>query len=151
MECEGQEYYHALASKTAHTGLKNILTMLADDEIKHQQAIENIRITSCVMAESQALNKAKNVFRQMKEFGAEVDLSGDEEKLYQHAMDLEAKSRAFYKDKADQVQTPEQKALFLKLAEEENKHYQIMSNLVDFVEAPKNWLADAEFERLGEY
>jgi len=151
MECEGQEYYKELADKTSHTGLKNILNMLADDEIKHQQAIESIRVTSCVMSETQALDKAKNVFRQMKEFGGDVELSGDEEKLYQHAMDLELKSSAFYKDRADQVEKPEQKSLFIKLADEENKHYQIMSNLVDFVQAPKNWLADAEFERLGEY
>ena len=88
MECQGQAYYKELADKTSHTGLKKILNMLANDEIKHQQAIESIRISSCVMSESQALDKAKNVFRQMKEFGGEVDLSGDEEKLYQHAMDL---------------------------------------------------------------
>jgi len=151
MECEGQQYYQELAKKTSHTGLKNILGMLADDEIKHQQAIEKIRVTSCVMAESPALDKAKNIFRQMKEFGGVVDLSGDEEKLYRHAMDLEAKSSAFYEDRADQVETAEQRALFLKLAEEENKHFQVMSNLVDFVQAPKTWLADTRFERLGEY
>ena len=151
MECEGQEYYQELAQKTSHTGLKNILHMLADDEIKHQQAIEKIRVTSCVMADSPALDKTKNVFQQMKEFGGDVDLSGDEEKMYRHAMDLEEKSRAFYKEKADQIEKPEQKALFSKLAEEEDKHFQIMSNLVDFVQAPKTWLADARFERLGEY
>jgi rubrerythrin len=151
MECEGQEYYHELASQTNHTGIKNILMMLADDEIKHQQAIEKIRITTCIMPETQVLDNAKNVFRQIKDFGGQVDLSGDEEKLYRHAMDLELKSRSFYQDRADQVKTPEQKALFRKLADEENRHYQIMRNLVDFVQAPKTWLADAEFERLDEY
>lgn len=150
MEREGLEYYQQLASEATHTGIKNILKMLAEDEIKHQQAIEKIRDTSSVMAETRILDNAKNVFRQMKDFGGVIDFSGDEEQLYRHAMDLELKSRSFYQDKADQVRTQEQKDLLLKLAKEEDKHYQIMSNLVDFVQAPKTWLADAEFERLDD-
>ena len=151
MEYEGQVYYQELAEKTSNTGLKNILNMLADDEIKHQQAIEQIRTTTCAMSDSAVLDKVKNIFREMKESGGNVNLSGDEEKLYQHAMDLEQKSQSFYQEKAEEVETPEQKALFSKLAEEERKHYQIMSNLVDFVAAPKTWLEDARFSHLDEY
>ena len=151
MECEGQDYYRQLASKTAHTGIKNILNMLADDELKHQEAIEKAQTSSCDMPETGVLDNAKNVFRQMQDFGGDIDLSGDEEQLYRHAMDLELKSRSFYKDKADQMESPGQKDLFLKLAEEENKHYHVLSNLVDFVAAPKTWLADAEFEHLDDF
>ena len=151
MEYEGQVYYQELAEKTSNTGLKNILNMLADDEIKHQQAIEQIRTTTCAMSDSAVLDKVENIFREMKESGGNVNLSGDEEKLYQHAMDLEQKSQSFYQEKAEEVETPEQKALFSKLAEEERKHYQIMSNLVDFVAAPKTWLEDARFSHLDEY
>lgn len=151
MECEGQDYYRQLASKTTHNGIKNILVMLAEDELKHQQAIEKVRDTASEMPETAVLANAKNVFQQMKDFGGEVNLSGDEESLYRHAMDLEMKSRSFYKDKADQIETPEQKNLFLKLAEEENKHYHVLSNLVDFVAAPKTWLEDAEFEHLDDF
>jgi rubrerythrin len=151
MECDGQDYYRQLASKTTHNGIKKILIMLAEDELKHQQALEKARDTSSIMPETAVLTNAKNVFRQMKDFGGDIDLSGDEEPLYRHAMDLELKSRSFYRDKADQVQTPEQKDLFLKLAEEEKKHYHLLSDLIDFFTAPKTWLADAEFEHLDEY
>lgn len=150
METEGQEYYMELASQTNQTGLKNILKMLAEDEIKHQMAIEKVRISSCIMADTSVLDDAKNVFRQMKDFDGDFSLSGDEEHLYRQAMELEEKSRSFYMDKADQVTTSQQKALFKKIAAEEEKHYHLLSNLVDFVGAPKNWLADAEFERIDE-
>ena len=151
MERDGQDFYHQLASKATHTSIKNILNMLADDEFKHQEAIEKARTSSFVMPETGVLDHAKNVFRQMQDFGGQFDFSGDEEALYRQAMELENKSIAFYKDKADQVSTPEQKALFLKLVEEEKKHFTLLNNLVNFVAAPKNWLEDAEFERLDEY
>ena len=54
-------------------------------------------------------------------------------------------------DRFDQVESSAQKALFEKLAEEEKKHYRLMSNLVDFVASPKTWLEDARFTRLDEY
>ena len=151
MEVDGQDFYHQLASKTTNNGIKEILNMLADDELKHQAAIEKIRVTSCVMPETEVLENAKNVFQQMRDFGGHFDLSGDEETSYRQAMELEQRSIGFYQDKADQVDTPEQKALFGKLAEEEMKHYFILNNMVDFVAAPKTWLEDAEFDRLDEY
>ena len=97
------------------------------------------------------LDKAKNVFQQMKDFGEEFDLSGDEESLYSQAMDLEQKSVSFYLDRAEQMENAKQKVLFEKLAEEEKKHYHLMSNLVDFVASPKTWLETARFSRLDEY
>lgn len=151
MEADGQKYYLDLASRTNHTALKNILTLLADDEVKHQLAIEDLRITNCEMTETRILDSAKNVFRQMRDFGGVFDLSGDEEQYYKQAMEMELKSQSFYLDKADQVATPEQKELFERLAEEEKKHYHLLSNLVDYAAAPNNWLADAEFEHLEEY
>lgn len=151
MEQDGQDFYHELASKSTHTGIKNILNMLADDERKHQKAIEKAQTSRWDMPETTVLDNAKNVFRQMQDFGGQFDLSGDEESLYRQAMKLEDKSIAFYRDKADQVSTPEQKALFLKLVEEEKKHFFLLENLVNFVGAPKTWLEDAEFTRLDDY
>lgn len=151
MERDGQDFYQKLASQTTHAGIKSILTMLANDEAKHQTAIETVQTTSCIMSETEVLNNAKNVFQQMNNSGGAYDLSGDEQALYHHAIDLELKSQNFYEEKADQVQKPEQKDLFLKLAEEEKKHYHLLDNLIDFFNAPKTWMADAEFEHLDEY
>lgn len=151
MELDGEQYYRQLASEAVHPGIKGVLNTLADDELKHQQTIKNIQETTGQMIETNVLEDAKNVFRQLKEFGGEFNLSGNEEDMYRQAMDLEQKSINFYLDRADQVDNPDQKTLFENLAEEEKKHYHLMSNLVDFVTAPKTWLADAEFERLGEY
>jgi len=151
MERDGQQYYRELASKTTHKGTKDILNMLAADELGHQQIIEHIREGSGEIAETEVLARAKNVFQQMKDFGGGIELSGDEESLYRQAIVLEKRSVSFYLDRADQVETPQQRTLFKKLAEEEKKHCYLLDCLLDFVASPKTWLEDAEFDRLGEY
>ena len=151
MKQDGEDYYQQMASKASHTGIRGILNQLADDEVKHREILERIQQTAGVFAETTVLENAKNVFAQIQDFGSEFDLTGDEEAAYRHAMELERKSISFYMDRADQIEDPDQKALFEKLADEEQKHYHLMSNLVDFVAAPKTWLADARFTRLDEY
>jgi rubrerythrin len=151
MEIDGEEYYRQLASKAVHPGIQGVLNQLADDEVKHRRAIECIRQETGVFVETTVLEAAKNVFQQIQDFGGKFDLSGDEEAAYRQAMELERKSISFYLDRLDQVDNPPQKALFEKLAEEEKKHYHLMSDLVDFVASPKTWLEDARFSRLDEY
>lgn len=151
MERDGQQFYRELAAETSHNGIKGVLNKLASEELEHEHAIQRIRKGSGSIMESDILNKAKNVFQQMKDFGDQSDWSGDEESLYRQAMDLEQRSVSFYLDRAEQIENPEQKTLFKKLAEEEKKHYRLMSNLTDFVASPKTWLEDARFSRLDEY
>jgi rubrerythrin len=151
MEKDGEGYYRQLASKAVHPGIQGVLNQLADDEVKHREAIEHIQEKTGVFAETTVLEVAKNVFQQIQDFGGKFDLTGDEEAAYRQAMELERKSISFYLDRIDQVENSAQKALFEKLAEEEKKHYHLMSNLVDFVASPKTWLEDARFSRLDEY
>ena len=151
MERDGQEYYRELATKATHPGITKILDTLVADELRHQQILEQVQKGAVEIPETETLDKAKNVFQQMKDFGEEVDLSGQEESLYRHAIELEQNSISFYLDRADQVETDEQQALFEKLAVEEKKHHHLLECMLDFFAAPKNWLEDAEFQQLDEY
>ena len=151
MERDGEQYYRDMASKAKHPGLKSILSVLADDEHKHAHIVSELQSAIPDMPATNVLDSAKNVFQQMKDFGGEIDLSGDQEQLYRDAMVLEERSISFYQDRADQVKQPEQKALFKRLAEEERKHYRLLQDLADFVRRPKNWLENAEFFHLDDY
>ena len=151
MEHDGEQFYRDVASKTAEKGLRAILMNLADDEKKHAEIIGNIQSQTPRMEATVILDTAKNVFQQMKDFGGEFDLTGDEEKAYRQAMVMEQRSIDFYLDRADQVENTEQKELFKQLAKEEKKHYCLLENMADFVARPKTYLADAEFSNLDEY
>lgn len=151
MEKDGEAFYREMATRVHEKGVKNILNMLADDEQKHARAVEQMR--SCVgeMEQTEILDKAKNIFVQMKQFGGEFDFDHDHEALYRQAMEMEQKSIDFYLDRADQAKDVKQKVLFAKLAKEEKEHLRLLSGLADFVNRPKTWLENAEFNHLEDY
>ena len=151
MEKDGETYYRQLTQKVANTGLKTILTMLADEEVKHYNAIDKIRISKSQMTETTILTDAKNVFVQLKDSGEEFDVEISQIDFYKKAQDIEEKSRNFYLEKANEVGQDYQKQLFLKLAEEEKKHYFLLDNIIEFVSQPEHWLENAEFCHLEEY
>ena len=47
--------------------------------------------------------------------------------------------------------TTQQKDVFLKLADEEKKHYFLLGNIIEFISRPEHWLENAEFHHLEEY
>lgn len=151
MEKEGEQFYRDLAARAPSEGVHNILTMLADEEAKHYRAIQIIQSEDYEMEEADVLDHAKNIFRQMKDFGDKFEIDTQEVDLYRQAQAIESKSIDFYLDKADVVDRPAQKQLFQKLAEEERKHLRLMENLADFITRPDRWHEDAEFYHLEDY
>ena len=151
MEKDGEDYYRQLAQQTSNDGMRSILTMLADEEVKHYQVIEKMKTQQTQIVESEILTDAKNVFAQIKESGENFDFDISQVELYKKARDIEKKSRDFYTEKANEVTEKHQKELFLKLAIEEQKHYVLLDKMVDFVSRPEQWLENAEFFHLEDY
>ncbi|TFG45793.1 MAG: rubrerythrin [Candidatus Brocadiia bacterium] len=151
MEKDGEYYYRRLVEKTENKGIKTILTMLADEEVKHYKAIEQIKTQKPQMADSAILAKSKNIFEQIKRDDDALDLDAGQISLYKKAQNIEKQSQDFYLLKVAVVHEPDHRELFLKLAEEEKKHYFILQHIIDFVSRPQQWLENAEFVHLDEY
>ena len=68
MEKDSENYYRELANKTGDVGLRNILKMLADDEVKHYNIIQQMMKTDITaeLAETNILENAKNIFIKIK-------------------------------------------------------------------------------------
>jgi rubrerythrin len=151
MEKDGENYYRRLAESTDSKGIKTIFTMLADEEVKHFNIIKNIKSqTSQQVSESAILHDTRNIFTELKQSGQRWDLDVEQKELYKKARDIEEKSRKFYFEKA-QLVGEEQKQIFLKLAEEERKHYLLLENILQLVARPESWLENAEFYHSEEY
>ena len=155
MEKDGEQYYRDLSLKTKNDGLKAILTLMADAEVKHYDVLKEMsqEAGQPVLAEDTVLKNAKNVFQQMQENKAGIDMTGEVSYvgLYKEALDIESKSKAFYLEKADDVQDQEQKEIFLQLAEEEKRHMVLLNTIIEFVTKPDTWLENAEWYHLDEY
>jgi rubrerythrin len=160
MEKDGEEYYRELGMKCKNEGLNKIFTMLADEEVKHFQAVRQLREKSILpdVIDSEVLADAQNIFEEMRagkltfEQGYYVDTT-EETNAYRKARDIEEKSRKFYLEKAEEEVDQQSKLILRMLAREEDKHYRIMDNIVEFVSKPEpgNWLENAEWHHLDKY
>ncbi len=151
MEKDGEGFYREIAAKVNNKGLYAILTMLADEEVKHFQAIESMKQNQYQMVATTILDDAKNIFVKMKKQKQEFEFDKKQIKLYEKAQEIEKKSQQFYNEKAQQADLVENKKLFIELAKEEEKHYFLLENIINFVSRPKEWLEDAEWYHLEEY
>jgi len=153
MEDDGYHYYKKLASSTTLPGLMTIFTSLAEDELKHAEIFRALKAGTKVdvMPASKALDTAQNIFRQLPR--DEDSLKGVTDSLaaYQHAMKLEADSFRFYEDTASKETNSGVKDLLLQIAGEEHKHFNILENVYNFVNAPNQSMVWGEFSNLGEF
>jgi rubrerythrin len=147
-----EDYYRQLAGKTNNKGFQKIFSMLADEEAKHYSVIKQLKskITERV-CNTDVLSDAKDVFKRMRESEEKFDFDASQIDIYKKAQDIEANSRQFYLQKADEVEDHCQKGVFKKLADEEKKHYFLLDNIIEFVSRPEHWLENAEFYHLDEY
>jgi rubrerythrin len=152
MEMDGERYYRDIAAKSLHKGIISILTGLADQEVKHRKFLEKMQTgKKGKWKEEDIFLGTKNIFMEMKEMKESFVFDKDEIDLYKKALEIEEKSKKFYLEKAKEVQDQKQKDLLLKIAEEENRHYFLVENLIDFMSKPKTWLENAEWVHLDEY
>ena len=153
MEDEGYEYYTSLARAATVPGLKTIFSSLAEDEQRHKEIFQALKQgdMGTDIPESQALETAQNVFSLLPR--GQEGLKGITDALpaYKHAMKLEAESFRMYEEAAEKESNPDVKALLLKIAGEEHKHFNILENVYNFVNAPNQHLDWAEFSNLGEF
>jgi len=153
MEKDSENYYSELANQTGDVGLRNILKMLADDEVKHYNIIEQMmkNDVNVELAETDILKNAKNIFIKIKGKNLVFDFDLPQVDFYRKAQKFEEKSYKFYMEMSDKVEIESQRTIFLKLAGEEKKHMYLLENLVEFVSRPETWIENAEFNHLDDY
>jgi len=154
MEKDGEKYYRELAEKSPDKGLATILSMLADQEVKHFNVLQKIKEDrKAEIDEGTIREDVKNVFVRLQEEEKKFDFSTSQVDFYKKAQNLEQQSRDFYIEKAGDVESAAGRELFLRIADEEKLHYQMLENIIEFVSRPEpgNWLENAEWYHADEY
>ncbi|KKO17900.1 MAG: ferritin family protein [Candidatus Brocadia sp.] len=152
MEKDGEQYYRNLIQKTRNAGLKKILDMLADAEVRHYDTLQKMKKNEKTqLPDSEILSKVKNIFMEMKAGKDTLDVNVSQKEFYKKAQEIEKKSRQFYTEKAAEVDNQSQRETFLTIADEEERHYVILENIINFISQPSTWLENAEWYHLDEY
>lgn len=147
-----EDYYRQLSNKTSNKGLSNILTMLAEEERKHFNLIQQMqRQAPQKKTDTDILGNARQIFEKMRQSVENFSFDITELELYEKARDIEKESRLFYLEKSNEATDASQKEIFKRLANEEQKHLALVQGIYDFVARPQWFLENAEMYHFDDY
>eukprot|EP00727_Mastigamoeba_balamuthi_P006860 m51a1_g2795 hypothetical protein (175) ;mRNA; r:69430-70268 len=156
MEVDGRNYYQNLAGQATHEGVRSILLSLADDEVKHYELFKRMMEGEApAWTETPSLKLSLNVFQSIaaqRELYDHEEFTPDENNisLIDKAIKVESDSYDLYMKKAQEVTNEAQKAIFVKIANEERLHEKLLQNVAQFLKRPLTWIDNAEFSHIGD-
>ena len=159
MELDGERYYKNLAETVKYDELKKVLEDLAEDEQRHYRIIELAKNQSLEQIEENPyLTKVENVFtitaniKSVEEHKDRIAKLKDEQSdVYRAALLKEKESVALYKKLTEEANTPEEKIIFAKLMHEEEKHVEVIDNIIEMLNHVNDWVEAAEFNHQDTY
>ncbi len=146
MEKDAEALYRKMADGTPVPGIKKVLLMLAEDEVRHRQAIEQLQKKLAVTPAKGVALDIKTVFDAMQQDENTSKISVEAVDDYEKALEIEKRGIEYYKEKFAEAETPENKKLFEVLMRQETYHYKTVENLLDMVQKPQWWVENAEFD-----
>lgn len=159
MELDGEKYYRDLAETVKYAELKKVLEDLADDEQRHYKIIQLAKNQTLESIEDNPyLNKVKNVFTvtaDKKNIQEKQDwiakLKDEQSDVYRAALLKEEESVALYKKLTKNAEKQEEKIIFQQLMQEEEKHVEVIENIIEMLNHVNDWVEAAEFNHHDTY
>jgi rubrerythrin len=151
MELDGKAYYEKEAAQTESPALKKILTGLAEDEERHFNIFKKLKeqhasdLGELGEMSTGILSTVKNVFNELADKKEPVEFKQSVNDVWKQAQDVEKKSEDFYRQKAEEVTNDIEKDMLIKIANEERRHWGIIEMVIQYINQPKTWLEDAEW------
>jgi len=141
METDAVAFYKEAAEKTSHPVGKKMFLSIMEDEIKHTKMIEAVlKGMDISEASAEPMDRVLTIFEEMKpELERQLTATSDDKEALKIAMDMEKKGFDFYQQSEAEATDEKTKALFKKLARDEDQHYRIFANTYNFLNDSGNW------------
>ncbi|KYK26631.1 hypothetical protein AYK26_07345 [Euryarchaeota archaeon SM23-78] len=152
-ELEIRKFYLDNAEKMKNELAKKTFIFLADEELRHIDAIhafnksikEGTEPEIDAGTEDEAINRGKEFFAtSMKAITEKTIASEDDIKVYEMGLQMEQNGYNFYQKAANKAKHPNVKKLFEFLMKEENAHYALISNAINYLKSPDDFFQDQE-------
>lgn len=145
MEKDAEALYRKMADNAPGPGVKKVLLLLAEDEVRHRKAIEQLQKRLNVEPQQGVALEIKTVFDELKQDQDFTSVSEDAVEDYRKAVEIEQRGIAFYREKFAEATDPTSKQLFESLMKQEAYHLKTCESLLDMVQKPEWWVENAEF------
>lgn len=155
LERKGYKVYMEAAQKTPNKLGRVTLEAIAAKELEHIKALEGYCQRPEADPDASKMmgiikhSEKKDYIRQItgkvgRELEAKVKTDVDLTDAYKAAMDLERESYIFYKNLAEEASLPSVKAIFKYLMEQENTHYELLQETLEYLDHPGDWFREQE-------
>jgi rubrerythrin len=156
MELDGETYYRNLAATVKSADLKTVLEALADDEQRHYKIIQLAQQQTFQYIEADpSLHSQKNVFANREFTGDKqafiAKLKDEQIDVYRAALIKEQESVELYKKLQEDSKQPEEKVICAQLLHEEEKHAEVIGNIIEMLNHVNDWVEAAEFNHQDTY
>jgi rubrerythrin len=159
MELDGEKYYRDQAAKTKYYDLKKVLEGLAEDEQRHYKIIKLAQNHTFKHIEAApSLSNIQNVFTKNKDKKFVADnqefiakLKDEQIDVYRAALIKEKESVELYKKLKDESKRQEETMIFETLMHEEEKHVEVLDNIIEMLNHVNDWVEAAEFNHQDTY
>lgn len=142
LETEGEEFYRKQAKLNKDNQLYGMFTSLADDEHMHAEILKKRTTDFSDLPDSNLLDDI-DVFSDEKQFKIEYKQSPDQLDYYREALKKEQESIDLYTKLMNE--NSENAKLFEYLIAQENKHYNLIYDLITLLERSESWVESPEF------
>ena len=142
MEMDGIGFYGKLAEKCASEAGQKMFHSFAEDEKRHLRIINEI--ARGMGADAGGLPMPRDTIRTIfADAAGKVDdyaqTTQDEKDAIQVAMGMETKSYELYKGAAESAEDDSMRDLFERLAAQENQHYEMLENTLEYLNSNEAW------------
>ncbi|HMA76607.1 MAG TPA: ferritin family protein [Candidatus Krumholzibacteriaceae bacterium] len=157
VEINGMATFSNLADKTENENGKKMFRQLEKDEIEHREILERqlehltengewkeIQIPQSKVASLIPKVREKQIKTKGKAKLGEIDALNT-------ALDLESKAAEFFRQQADKVNDPRAREMFLRLAEWEDSHFDLIQAELDSLNNSGVWFGVPAFRMDGQY
>ncbi len=146
METEGIEFYHNLSKKASHPFGKKMFLSFAEDEKLHLAVLKDIAREleipdiDDVFKKGTPEERGRTIFQEgRKDRKEKISAHPDEIQALEIAMEMEREGYELYKGRAEKTLDSKERALFQRLALEENEHFKILQNTHSYLKNPREW------------
>jgi rubrerythrin len=140
-ETDAIAFYTEAARKTSYPVGKKMFQAIIEDEKRHLEMIRKVVIGLHIThTDVSPMKNVKTVFEAMKkDLMKKVEATADDLEALRIAMQMEKEGKAVYDKALAHVKSDKEKALLERLIQEEEEHYAIFANTLQFLEDTGNW------------
>jgi len=157
MERDGRQFFLDARDKATHPLARETFASLADWELEHMRIIKRFHASlkdtgkwesaeSLQSRKGEAIQAFKTVFQEAREHIDEtVKAEAGDLEAYRTARDMEGKIAVFYQEQASESSDENARLFYDFMADQEQEHYQILDNALQYLENPAQWFEQGEW------